>query len=275
MRRWFTAIAASLFFHLLLLLIPPSLPEASEPLPPLRLVLRHLETPVMKTPVDSEMIAPGAVEHSVPQAPETREEPVVPEIREVPLAPLQAEGNSPAVRTAVEKQVPRPEALSLAALREMPKERPTLQKTAKKKVSRQKEEPSPEKAPPAAPPLSAQTPTISLLQEIPTARGGPQNRKISSPLSYKKATEPIDGETLSIVKRAVPIYPLFSRKRGEEGKAVILVTIQSGRVTDAEVERSSGFSRIDAAALRASRLWIFSEKITARARIPFLFQLEK
>lgn len=85
----------------------------------------------------------------------------------------------------------------------------------------------------------------------------------------------MDGESLSIVKRVVPVYPLFSRKRGEEGKAVILVTIQSGRVTDAEVEGSSGSSRLDAAALRAARLWVFREKVTVRARIPFLFQLKK
>ncbi|GAB1400358.1 hypothetical protein MASR1M66_18130 [Aminivibrio sp.] len=84
----------------------------------------------------------------------------------------------------------------------------------------------------------------------------------------------MDGETLSIVKRVVPVYPLFSRKRGEEGKAVILVTLQSGRVTDAEVERSSGSTRLDAAALRAARQWVFSDNVTVRARIPFLFRLD-
>ena len=85
----------------------------------------------------------------------------------------------------------------------------------------------------------------------------------------------MDGEKLSIVKRILPDYPLFSRKRGEEGKTDILVTIESGRVTDAEVERSSGSTRLDGAALRAARLWVFSGNVTARARIPFLFQLEK
>ncbi len=86
--------------------------------------------------------------------------------------------------------------------------------------------------------------------------------------------EPVDGESLSIVKRVVPVYPLFSRKRGEEGKAVILVTIQSGRVRDAEVERSSGSTRLDAAALKAATTWVFSENVTVRARMPFLFQLD-
>ena len=85
----------------------------------------------------------------------------------------------------------------------------------------------------------------------------------------------MNGETLSIVKRVVPVYPLFSRKRGEEGKTVILLTIKSGRVTDAEVERSSGSTRLDAAALRAAKIWVFSGNVSVRARIPFLFQLEK
>lgn len=238
MRRWFPAIAASLVFHLLLLLLPASVPEASEPPASLRLVLRHLAPPRRETP---ENRGESAETLLLPAA--QREEAVAAVPKETSVPPPAVEKKTPPQKS-VGKKIPSP-----------PKE------VSVKKTS----------APVSFPPSPATK--DSLWAEKPAATGGEKSKP--EPIITGRRTEPVDGESLSIVKRIVPIYPLFSRKRGEEGKAVILVTIQSGRVTDAKVERSSGSTRLDAVALRASRLWIFSEKITARARIPFLFQLEK
>ena len=251
MRRWFPAIAASLIFHLLLLLLPASVPEASEAPPVLHLVLRHIETPAGETSINSETAAPAASQPG-PQTPQLPKESAPSEVQEKTSAPKPL----PPVPQKVQKE-PAP-----------------VQKSARKKVPPPKKEPAPVKAPPAAPSLSSGTPGVSPPPETPAA-GEDQNRTIPTPPSPGRAAEPVDGEKLSIVKRIVPDYPLFSRKRGEEGKTDILVTIESGRVTDAEIERSSGSTRLDAAALRAAKIWVFSGNVTVRARIPFLFQLEK
>ncbi|UCF88967.1 MAG: energy transducer TonB [bacterium] len=51
-----------------------------------------------------------------------------------------------------------------------------------------------------------------------------------------------------------PIYPVLSRKRGEEGRVVVEVTISAeGEVRSAKVYSSSSYPRLDRAALEASR----------------------
>jgi protein TonB len=56
-----------------------------------------------------------------------------------------------------------------------------------------------------------------------------------------------------------PDYPHASMRRGEAGTVLLLLTIdEGGRVRDAEVDKSSGFERLDQAALKeAFRSWTF------------------
>lgn len=60
---------------------------------------------------------------------------------------------------------------------------------------------------------------------------------------------------------AIPEYPTMSRRLGEEGSTVLLLTIdEDGRVTASTVDSSSGFERLDEAAVKESmrpRLWRF------------------
>ncbi len=60
---------------------------------------------------------------------------------------------------------------------------------------------------------------------------------------------------------AIPEYPTMSRRLGEEGATVLLLTIDAdGRVTASTVDTSSGFERLDEAAVKESlrpRLWRF------------------
>ncbi|MBX7199186.1 MAG: energy transducer TonB [Rhodospirillaceae bacterium] len=55
------------------------------------------------------------------------------------------------------------------------------------------------------------------------------------------------------------MYPAMSRRLGEEGTVVLLLTVnEEGRVTEAKVQTSSGFERLDeAAAKEAGRTWRF------------------
>ena len=88
------------------------------------------------------------------------------------------------------------------------------------------------------------------------------------------AGETVDVGTLVVTKKVLPDYPSFSRKRREEGTVKIIITIEKGGVTKAEVESSSGYERLDASALRAVKQWRFDSSGTVRARVPFTFRLQ-
>jgi protein TonB len=78
--------------------------------------------------------------------------------------------------------------------------------------------------------------------------------------------------------RPMPVYPMASRMRREEGRVVVLVRISAqGRVEDARVDTSSGYSRLDDSALDAARRARFKPlmrngvALPAMARLPFDF----
>jgi protein TonB len=53
---------------------------------------------------------------------------------------------------------------------------------------------------------------------------------------------------------AQPEYPTMSRRLGEEGAVVLLLTLdEDGRVTEATVDTSSGFERLDEAAVKEAK----------------------
>lgn len=84
---------------------------------------------------------------------------------------------------------------------------------------------------------------------------------------------PIEASMLKILKQVAPDYPTFSRKRGEEGKVRVIVSIRGGAVMETEIYESSGYPRLDQSALRAARSWRFSEAEELRVIIPFIFSL--
>ncbi len=78
-----------------------------------------------------------------------------------------------------------------------------------------------------------------------------------------------------------PTYPLYSRRRGEEGRAVLLVEVRpDGSVGKVEVVESSGHRRLDRAALRALQRATFipakqgGRPVAAWQRIAFVFRLQ-
>ena len=77
-------------------------------------------------------------------------------------------------------------------------------------------------------------------------------------------------------------YPERARKRGESGVTLVAATIGAdGRCLSAEVERSSGYSELDAAALAAVRGARFSPAreggvaVAARDRFEIVFELHR
>ena len=86
--------------------------------------------------------------------------------------------------------------------------------------------------------------------------------------------ELVEVTSLRIIKKVIPNYPAFSRKRREEGTVTIIVTIENGSVTKTEIEKSSGHGRLDASAERAVKEWKFDCPARIRARIPISFVLD-
>lgn len=79
------------------------------------------------------------------------------------------------------------------------------------------------------------------------------------PSSPPQSDEPVSlASELALVcpKRTLPTYPPLARRLGETGKVVLRVEIDTtGRVSAAHVVSSSGFDRLDTAALAAVRTW--------------------
>lgn len=101
-------------------------------------------------------------------------------------------------------------------------------------------------------------------QALPAASGQP-----ASPAGLA----PVNAATLRIIKRVVPEYPSFSRKRREDGSVQVVVAIKKGVPVSAVIGVSSGHERLDASALRAARQWRFDQEEEIRAAIEFNFSL--
>jgi protein TonB len=87
----------------------------------------------------------------------------------------------------------------------------------------------------------------------------------------------IDVSRLTVTKKISTEYPMISKKRRDQGRVVLIVTIKSGRVTSVRVESSSGHTPLDESASRAVRGWEFDVSgygETVEARIPFVFELK-
>lgn len=77
-----------------------------------------------------------------------------------------------------------------------------------------------------------------------------------------------------------PVYPIGARRRGEEGRVVVEVTVlANGHTEAAEVVTSSGFAEIDRAAEKALSSARFApatrggDSVASRVRLTFIFRL--
>ena len=80
----------------------------------------------------------------------------------------------------------------------------------------------------------------------------------------------------------VPGYPSLSKRLGEQGKVMLRVLVNSQGFPDkVEIDKSSGFARLDNAALQAVEHWKFvparqgAQAVIASVIVPVSFILEK
>lgn len=78
-----------------------------------------------------------------------------------------------------------------------------------------------------------------------------------------------------------PVYPALSRRMSEEGKVLLKVRVSAqGAALDVAVSKSSGFARLDAAAVEAVTRWRFvpakrgDEAVDSSVIVPITFALE-
>lgn len=136
--------------------------------------------------------------------------------------------------------------------------------------------PAHEARPPAAPkpvrePVREPTPKLAAAPDLPPAPDAPTGTAQPQPApavpSVAAAPSPAPAPAAparvdlpisdaDYLHNPKPAYPPTSRRLGEQGKVVLRVLIGvDGRAQDATVLASSGFARLDRAALEAARQW--------------------
>ena len=110
--------------------------------------------------------------------------------------------------------------------------------------------PSPEPATPATPTQPAATTTAAAR----SASLAPAAAQSSAPATPSVANTPPKEVSHVDCNIAQPDYPEASRRRGESGTAVVRFVVGvDGRVESAKIQQSSGYARLDEAALDVLR----------------------
>ncbi len=166
-------------------------------------------------------------------------------------------------------------------------------------ASRPQEQTKPEPPPPTPKPqpakktqsrqIVAETPVVSASEPValsfqPEPEPAPEPVAVAEPSPTQMPPGPITlSSELSVAcpELNAPAYPPLSRRLGEEGKLVLRVELdEGGRVNIARVVTSSGFKRLDEAAMVAVKTWRCNppqrngQPVRAIALQPFNFVLQ-
>jgi periplasmic protein TonB len=114
--------------------------------------------------------------------------------------------------------------------------------------------------------------------------------EIATPIvEQKSASQPANVEEkieqpkfgVAYLNNPSPSYPRLSRRIGEEGRVLLKVLVSAeGKANTVEIEKSSGFQRLDQSALDAVKQWRFiparkgKESLSAYVLVPISFSLE-
>jgi protein TonB len=126
---------------------------------------------------------------------------------------------------------------------------------------------------PAMPSATATTASSATAATTPTAS------TTSAAAPAPQATAPLfDADYLD---NPAPAYPYLSKRAGEEGRVLLHVFVEaSGVAGKLEVRTSSGFERLDRAAMAAVKRWKFvsakqgTEAVAAWVLVPIVFSLK-
>jgi protein TonB len=132
-------------------------------------------------------------------------------------------------------------------------------------------EPAATPAPPVSTPKPARPTTASRPQK--PVGTGPKGSATGGPGTLVRASP-------NYLRNPPPAYPAESKRAGEEGVVLLAVHVdQQGRPASVRVRRSSGFSRLDRAAVTAVHRWRFKPAkvagmpVASEVEVPVRFQL--
>ena len=126
-----------------------------------------------------------------------------------------------------------------------------------------------DEAPPPPPALETPPPYVpppDFIVDVPVAKAATkaltvtQSTKPAPPPPKKAVVKTAPAIDPKFRRRFQPDYPPTSRRLGEEGSVILQVLVGTdGKVQDGKIKTSSGFSRLDEAALKhALRAWRFT-----------------
>jgi protein TonB len=142
-----------------------------------------------------------------------------------------------------------------------------------------------EESPPEVKPQQVKPEVVVPVQmpvEAPPTETSPLVEPLEEPQSEPLAIPalPIEAASLSVTKRIEPTYPSASRRAGETGRVQLRVLVdESGHPLEVKVVKSSGFERLDEAAVTAIKRWLFaparqgSGPVAAWTQVNVTFQL--
>ncbi len=147
---------------------------------------------------------------------------------------------------------------------------------------------TPPVATPAPVPLTDSVPAPS---PLPAIEAAPASIATAPPAAATAPTGPAVAEPAPVMppsfaaaylRNQAPAYPPASRRAAEEGRVVLRVLVNAGGDPERiEVATSSGFERLDAAALTAVRTWKFvpaqqaGRNVAAWVQVPLVFTLTR
>lgn len=150
------------------------------------------------------------------------------------------------------------------------------------------------RATPAAPPVPVltaaasapdQAPAFAVPSQTAPALTEPVTTTVAAtaPAALHPAPLPVTAARFDAdyLQNPAPAYPPTSRRMREEGRVLLLVRVSaSGQADAVQVRQSSGFERLDEAALTAVRQWRFvparrgDETVAAAVLVPLVFRLD-
>lgn len=127
-------------------------------------------------------------------------------------------------------------------------------------------------------PIAEPRPAVAV--PLPVTAPAPLPQAAAAPLPAPPPAAPVDLSATMIDARP-PGYPAASRRLREQGTVVLRVVVaRDGRVATVALARSSGYDRLDDAALAAVRRWRWSPvtrdgetvEVVGTVRIPFVLK---
>lgn len=146
------------------------------------------------------------------------------------------------------------------------------------------EPPQPQPKPtPKQPPLKQKAPKQKTPPPVAKAAAAAPAPAVSQPVTRRaSASSPKTAETNTQLPSAdaaglnnkAPVYPMLSRKRKEQGTVWLLLLVsKNGLVTELKLKKTSGFDRLDQAALQAVKKWKFQPARKQGQPIDYWYEL--